>query len=61
MYIGGIDMWYSIKRKVNKVLCKLFGRHYFVVGTDIRDGHVYLECPYCGEVLFDYTERPDKE
>lgn len=48
-----------MKKRINRVICRLFGRHWFVIGTDIRDGHVTLECPYCGETLFDYEERPN--
>lgn len=53
--LGGTVM----KKRINRVICRLFGRHWFVIGTDIRDGRVTLECPYCGETLFDYEERPN--
>lgn len=48
---------YYMKKRINRVICRLFGRHWFVIGTDIRDGRVTLECPYCGETLFDYEEH----
>lgn len=48
-----------MKKRINRVICRLFGRHWFVIGTDIRDGRVTLECPYCGETLFDYEEHAD--
>lgn len=46
-----------MKKRINRVLCRIFGRHWFIIGTDIRDGRVTLECPYCGETLFDYEEH----
>lgn len=39
---------------MKKFICKVLGRHKLVVATAIEDGYVYIECPYCGEKLFEY-------
>jgi transcription initiation factor IIE alpha subunit len=39
---------------MKKFICKVLGRHKFTIATAIDDGYVFIECPYCGEKLFEY-------
>lgn len=42
---------------LRRIICKVLGRHRYIITDGIISGSFKVECPYCGCTLFEHKEE----